>query len=126
VRALVELTGWKIIAHNRYWSPYTNYAKANGGEWDFFIDAPLTGNDMAVPLEQAFWVWLLKDSVKVWGLTTYEQDWLHDEVSFFRGDRLNFNPLPPISLAPTAGRRHGTVDQPNPRPHLDAADGLRC
>jgi hypothetical protein len=80
LRALAASTGWKIIAHNRYWSPFTNYAKVNGGPWNFFIDAPGTGAGMAVPLDQAFWVWLLQDSVKEWGLSTYEQDWLHNEV----------------------------------------------
>lgn len=79
IRALVEQTGWKIIAHNRYWSPHTNYAKQNGGDWDFFIDAAGAG-DMAVPLDQAFWVWLLTSSVAEWGLATYEQDWLHNEL----------------------------------------------
>jgi hypothetical protein len=79
VRALVEQTGWKVIAHNRYWSPNTTYAKQNGGAWEFFIDAQGTG-DMAVPLEQAFWAWLLTSSVAEWGLATYEQDWLHNEL----------------------------------------------
>jgi hypothetical protein len=72
IRALVEQTGWKIIAHNRYWSPHTNYAKQNGGDWDFFIDEEGAG-DMAVPLDQDFWVWLLTSSVAEWGLATYEQ-----------------------------------------------------
>jgi hypothetical protein len=91
---LAETTNWKIIAHNRYWSPYTNYAKVNGGAYDFFIDTPGTGSGMAVPLDQAFWVWLLQDSVSEWGLTTYEQDWLHNEVrlfcAVFAGPRLCF------------------------------------
>ena len=66
IRALVEQTGWKIIAPNRYWSPHTTYAKQNGGAWDFFIDAAGSG-DMAVPLDQAFWQWLLSSSVAEWG-----------------------------------------------------------
>ena len=80
IRALVDATGWKIIAHNRYWSAHTNYAQQNGGEWPFFIDAANDTNHMAVPLSQAFWTWLLSSSVTEWGLTTYEQDWLHDET----------------------------------------------
>ena len=32
------------------------------------------------PLEQAFWEWLLTSAVKDWGLTTYEQDWLYNEL----------------------------------------------
>ena len=27
IRALVDKTGWKIVAHNRYWSANTDYAK---------------------------------------------------------------------------------------------------
>ena len=72
IRAMVEETGWKIIAHNRYWDHETTYAKANGGQWDFFVD-PAGDGTMAVPLEQAFWEWLLTSSVTEWGLTTYEQ-----------------------------------------------------
>ena len=79
IRALVEYTGWKIIAHNRYWSPNTTYARQNGGDWDFFIDGAGTGT-MAVPLDQAFWVWLLTSSAAEWGLTVLEQDWLHNEL----------------------------------------------
>jgi hypothetical protein len=79
IRALVERTNWKIIAHNRYWSANTDYAKANGGAWDFFVD-PAGAGQMAVPLQQAFWEWLLTSSVTEWGLTTYEQDWLYNEL----------------------------------------------
>lgn len=35
---------------------------------------------MAVPLEQGFWEYLLGSSAKEWGLTTYEQDWLYNEL----------------------------------------------
>ena len=79
IRDLVELTGWKIIAHNRYWSTKTNYATQNGGAWPFFFDATNDTNQMAVPLSEEFWSWLLTSSVAEWGLTTYEQDWLHNE-----------------------------------------------
>lgn len=73
LRALVDATGWKIIAHNRYWSAATNYALQNGGPWPFFIDPANDTNHMAVPLTQAFWGSLLGSSVVEWGLTTYEQ-----------------------------------------------------
>eukprot|EP01060_Flectonema_neradi_P022193 TRINITY_DN3046_c2_g1_i1.p1 TRINITY_DN3046_c2_g1~~TRINITY_DN3046_c2_g1_i1.p1 ORF type:complete len:565 (+),score=113.29 TRINITY_DN3046_c2_g1_i1:50-1696(+) len=68
-------TQWPIIAHNRYWSPQTDYAKQNGGEWDFIIEA-----EAAMPIDQAFWDWLLGSS-KSWGLRVYEQDWLHNEFT---------------------------------------------
>eukprot|EP00494_Astrolonche_serrata_P003560 UN03567 len=31
-------TDWKIMAHNRYWSSDTVYAKQNGGAYDFIIE----------------------------------------------------------------------------------------
>ena len=73
IRALVEKTGWKITAHNRYWSANTDYATVNGGLYDFFVD-PAGDGSMAVPLQQEFWEWLLTSSVTEWGLTTYEQE----------------------------------------------------
>ena len=129
LRALAEATGWKIIAHNRYWSPYTNYAKANGGVWDFFVDAPGTGAGMAVPLDQAFWVWLLQSSVSEWGLTTYEQDWLHNEVRSGVAAPLNREDLrATLSMHRfyvSARRCYRAAHKRDPRSHLDAADGLR-
>lgn len=80
IRSLVDATGWKVIAHNRYWSVNTTYATQNGGAWPFFIDARDDMNQMAVPLSQDFWVYLLQSAVSDWGLTTYEQDWLHNEL----------------------------------------------
>lgn len=81
VRELVELSNWKITAHNRYWSSDNVYASQNGGKWDFYVDksGSPAGGQMAVPLEAAFWEWLLTSSVTEWGLTTYEQDWLFNE-----------------------------------------------
>lgn len=68
IRALVEKTNWKITAHNRYWSANTDYARQNGGDFDFFVD-PQGQGSMAVPLEQRFWEYLLTDSVTEWGLS---------------------------------------------------------
>lgn len=79
IRALVEKTDWKITAHNRYWSANTDYARQNGGDFDFFVD-PQGQGSMAVPLEQRFWEYLLTDSVTEWSLNTYEQDWLYNEL----------------------------------------------
>ena len=54
IRALQEATGWKIVAHNRYWSANTDYAEQNGGNYSFYIDAAHSpaGGQMAVPLSQ--------------------------------------------------------------------------
>jgi len=72
-------TQWPVVAHNRYWSANTDYAKQNGGDWDFIIE-PESHGGLAMPLQQEFWDWLLADARK-WGLRTYEQDWLYNEFS---------------------------------------------
>ena len=66
------------MAHNRYWSKDNDYARANGGNYEFYLDG-LNG-DMAVPLEQSFWEYLLPSARAEWGLTTYEQDWCVSRV----------------------------------------------
>jgi hypothetical protein len=97
-----------IVAHNRWWSVESSYARQHGGGYDFAIEprkplplheaAPSSANrtklthrrlkfynpmaplpyGAAVPLEQRFWDDLFADA-KGWGLYTYEQDWLHNE-----------------------------------------------
>jgi len=67
-----NVTGWDIVAHNRYWAPDTVYAKQNGGDYDFVIE---DHNAKALPLEERFWQDLFRSSKK-WGMTVYEQDWL--------------------------------------------------
>lgn len=69
-------TGLPVVAHNRYWSSETTYAAANGGSYDFLIEAQ---NKKALPLEQRFWEDLLRNASQDWGLAVYEQDWLHNE-----------------------------------------------
>ena len=62
-----------IVAHNRYWSSENVYAKQNGGQYDFVVE-----EERSIPIEQKFWNDLIENSTK-WGLTVYEQDWLHNE-----------------------------------------------
>ena len=62
--------GWIVQGHNRYWSANTDYAKQNGGKWEFLVD---DASQYALPLEQGFWDWLMMESRK-WGLAIYEQD----------------------------------------------------
>lgn len=68
-------TGWPVVGHNRMWAADTDYAKQNGGRYDFAIDS---NSQRAVPLTQDFWDMLMESSRK-WGLYTYEQDWLDVE-----------------------------------------------
>ena len=84
VKKLVEQTGWKITAHNRWWSNNTDYSVKNGGDYLFFTDPPesAAGGIMALPLEERFWADLLQNTTAQWGggLATYEQDWLYNEL----------------------------------------------
>jgi hypothetical protein len=87
---IYEETGWLVQGHNRYWSMNTDYAKQNGGDWNFIID-PIS--EYALPYDQDFWNYLMQSSRK-WGLTTYEQDWLDDEFDNFL----------PLTTSATLGR----------------------
>ena len=65
------------MAHNRAWSNRTGYAKENGGTWNFLLDE----GGLALPNDPGFWDALLA-SGKAWGLTTYEQDWMHTQTQY--------------------------------------------
>lgn len=75
IRYVSNLTDWNIVAHNRYWSNNTDYAKQNGGKFDFILDS----NGYALPNDSAFWKYLLSNAKDNWNLMVYEQDWLDDE-----------------------------------------------
>jgi hypothetical protein len=60
-----DATSWLVQGHNRYWSADTNYAKQNGGKWNFLVD---NSSGYALPYDQAFWNYLMSSSKK-WGLT---------------------------------------------------------
>ena len=68
-------TKWKFVAHNRFWGDDTQYAKQNGGKYDFIVERQ---NHKAIPVSQSFWNELMNFS-KTWGMVVYEQDWLHNE-----------------------------------------------
>ena len=74
IEYVVQKTGWPIVAHNRFWSSNTDYAKQNGGDYDFVVD----GN-FALPNDSSFWHFLLSSSQQQWNLWVYEQDWLDTE-----------------------------------------------
>ncbi|CAF3533440.1 unnamed protein product [Rotaria socialis] len=60
-----------IAAHNRYWASDTVYSKT----YAFVID-PLQGK--ALPISNdSFWIDLLGEASRNWGLILYEQDWLN-------------------------------------------------
>lgn len=88
IEAVTEATKWPIVAHNRYWAAETDYAKQNGGQYNFIIDGTFS-----VPDDQKFWDDLIHNATK-WGIAVYEQDWLHNE--------LEYNPA--MLQSPTLGR----------------------
>ena len=85
-----EQTGWAVQGHNRFWSNKTTYAKENGGDYAFLLDA----GGYALPAEQRFWDDLLLSSRVKWGLAVYEQDWLDQE----------FDNFPPLTTNATLAR----------------------
>ncbi|XP_046563073.1 uncharacterized protein LOC124271947 [Haliotis rubra] len=70
---LYNKTEIPVFGYNPFWASNTTYAKANGGEYDFLIDGP-----MSLPLEERFWTDLLAGG-RTWGLIAYEQDYLDVE-----------------------------------------------
>jgi hypothetical protein len=71
IARVTQATKWGIVAHNRWWTNETDYAKQNGGNYGFVMEG-----EKALPLEERFWDDLFLEA-KLWGLTVYEQDWLN-------------------------------------------------
>ena len=73
IREVSALTDWPVVAHNRWFSPDTDYAKQNGGDFNFVID---NDHGLALPDDPTFWRYLFKTARDEWNLRVYEQDWL--------------------------------------------------
>ena len=58
----------KLVAHTRYYSAGTVYAKQNGGPYDFLVD-----KTAALPMSSQFWTDLFANRSD-WGLTTLFQE----------------------------------------------------
>jgi hypothetical protein len=76
IEAVAKKTGWPIEAHNRWWSPVTDYAKQNGGKFEFIVES-----EASLPVEEEFWDFLFSSSKETWNLLVYEQDWLDVAVT---------------------------------------------
>ena len=63
--------GWQLVAHNRYYSSNTSYAKQNGGTYDWLVQS-----NSSLPIDQRFWDDLFAQRSD-WGLTMLFQDWLY-------------------------------------------------
>lgn len=72
-----------FIAHNRWWSPHSQYAQQNGGSYQWYIEG-----DYSLPTEQQFWDDLIANNT-MWGLRVYEQDWLNTVWDNFKGLQTN-------------------------------------
>ena len=68
---LTKRLGWKLVAHNRYFSSQSTYAKQNGGQYEFIVQ----GNS-SLPMDAAFWTDLFA-ARSDWGLAMLFQDWLY-------------------------------------------------
>ena len=64
MESVYQETSLPVIAHNKYWCNSTNYAKQNGGQYDFILDNNTGG---AVPQDLTFWEDLFKNA-SAWGL----------------------------------------------------------
>ena len=58
-----------VTGHNKFWDSKVSYARQNGGDYEFLIDAQ---NFKSLPAEERFWDDLFRNASK-WGLKTYEQ-----------------------------------------------------
>ena len=68
---VTQRTGWQLVAHNRYWSADTPFAKQNGGQYDWVVQ----GNS-SMPIDVRFWNDLFTNRSD-WGLSMLFQDWLY-------------------------------------------------
>ncbi|XP_070579108.1 uncharacterized protein [Ptychodera flava] len=78
LRYLYDKIDLPMGAHNRWWSSSTDYAKVNGGKWNFIVEKD---DKFAIPQDAEFWNYLMETS-REWGLILYEQDWLDNEVEY--------------------------------------------
>ena len=69
--AVTRNLGWRLVAHNRYFSAQTPYAKQNGGQYDFVVQ----GNS-SLPVDARFWSDLFAERSD-WGLSMLFMDWLY-------------------------------------------------
>ena len=63
---------------NRWWCNDTDYAKRNGGQYDFIINDL---NGTALPIDEQFWDDLFKNST-AWGLKVYLQDHIEEQINY--------------------------------------------
>jgi hypothetical protein len=68
-------------------SPVTDYAKQNGGKFEFIVES-----EASLPVEEAFWDFLLSSSKETWNLLVYEQDWLDVAVTRLQALRVGSPP----------------------------------
>ena len=66
-----QQTKLPVVAHNKWWAAETQYAKQNGGMYDWVVE-----DVFSVPTDPRFWIDLFVNAT-LWGLHTYEQ------VSFY-------------------------------------------
>ena len=73
IEYIYNKTKWPIFAHNKYWDHKTDYARQNGGHFNFVMDEK---SQVGIPDDVNFWPYLLSNAKNRWGLFVYEQDFL--------------------------------------------------
>ncbi|CAF2648055.1 unnamed protein product [Rotaria sp. Silwood2] len=80
-----RLENLPLAAHNRYWASDTIYTK----KYAFVIDH---ANGKALPKgNDSFWIDLLGEAFRDWGLILYEQDWLNVQTIDFTPTRTDIH-----------------------------------
>lgn len=72
-----------VTAQNKFWDLTVYYAKQNGGTYNFVLDRT---SKKSLPDDPTFWDDLLRNASTLWGLRTYEQDWMNQQT-------IDFGPL---------------------------------
>ena len=68
--------GTKVLSHVQ-----------NGGKFEFIVES-----EASLPVEEAFWDFLLSSSKETWNLLVYEQDWLDVAVTRLQALRVGSPP----------------------------------
>ena len=68
--AVTKNLTWALVAHTRYYSSQTTYAKQNGGTYDFLVQF-----NSSLPIDSRFWPDIFHQRSD-WGLVTLFSDWL--------------------------------------------------
>ena len=82
INELANATGWRILAHTRFFAADTSYARQNGGRYEFVVErgrysAHPVDSGLALPVDERFWRELLRNKTRAIKLLAgVEIDWM--------------------------------------------------